>query len=128
MSIYPYVYRIDHPTGEFYIGSRCANKLPALLDFGNKYKTSSKYLSYPFEEYNQTIIAEFFTDSAQSDAYDFEQELIFKNWGNPMLVNKSCYFGKRKWSTAGMKRKPFTAAHRKKLSDANLGKQLSVRA
>ena len=30
MNIYPYVYKGVHPiTGEFYIGMRCANKLPA---------------------------------------------------------------------------------------------------
>jgi len=81
MNIYPYVYRIDHPSGEFYIGSRCANKVPAAQDFGIRYKTSSNHLSHPFDEYTQTIVAEFYLPTGAADAYDFEQTLIFEHWG-----------------------------------------------
>lgn len=101
MNIYPYVYRVDHPTGEFYIGSRAGNKVPAELDLGYIYKTSTKLLSHPFEEYSLTIVAEFFTDTAKADAYDFEQTLIFEHWGDPLLVNKACHYGKARFSTAG---------------------------
>jgi hypothetical protein len=121
MNIYPYVYRIDHPNGEFYIGSRCANKVPAKQDLGIKYKTSSKSLTYPFEEYKLTIIAEFFNDTAKQDAYDLEQKLIFENWNNPLLENKICHYGKTRFSTAGTK---LSDEHRKKL----IGKKISKKA
>ncbi len=39
-NVLPYVYRVENMvTGEFYIGYRSANKLPAKLDLP-KYKTS----------------------------------------------------------------------------------------
>jgi len=113
MNIYPYVYRVDHPSGEFYIGYRSANKVPAADDFGIR--------SYPFEEYTQTIVAEFFTDTAKANAYDFEQALIYENWENPLLVNKRCYHGKIRFSNAG--RKPSDEA-RRKMSEAKLGVKL----
>jgi len=143
MNIYPYVYRIDHPSGEFYIGYRAANQVPGEADFGHIYKTSSKHLSYPFEEYTQTILAEFYLSSGKDDAYDFEQAFIYENLENPMMVNKRCYYGsKRRFSMSGKTltvetkakmseakrgkaRKPFSEETRRKLSEANRGKTLS---
>lgn len=102
MNIYPYVYRIDHPSGEFYIGYRCANKVPASKDLGIKYKTNARHLSYPFNEYALTIVAEFYLLTAKDDAYDFEQSLINEHWGNPLLANKNCRCGsKARFSNAG---------------------------
>jgi len=121
MNIYPYVYRIDHPIGEFYIGSRIANKVPAEDDFGNIYKTSSKYLSHPFEEYTRTILAEFFTNTAKDDAYDVEQALIFEHWDDLLLVNKSYYFGKKRFKVS----RPMSAEHKKRIGNANRGKVYS---
>ena len=61
MNIYPYVYRLDHPiTGEFYIGYRSANKVPASEDLGIRYFTSSKTVKPRFHEFRFCIIAEFF--------------------------------------------------------------------
>jgi len=140
MNIYPYVYRIDHPTGEFYIGYRAANTVPAEADFGIKYKTSSNQLLHPFEEYAQTILAEFYLPSGSDDAYDFEQALIFENLGNPLMVNERCYYGsKARFSRAGKKHsdkakekmsaakvgkdiKPHSAERRAKMSEAQRGK------
>jgi len=124
MNIYPYVYRIDHPSGEFYIGYRVANQVPAEQDLGIKYKTSTKHLSYPFEEYNIAIVAEFFTDTAKSDAYDFEQALIYEHWSNPCMANKSCYYGsKARFRNPGGK--PHTQEHKSALRQAAVGKVLS---
>jgi len=95
MNIYPYVYRIDHPSGEFYIGYRAANTVPAEKDFGHIYKTSTKRLSYPFEEYSQTVLAEFYLPTGADDAYDFEQLTIFEHWCDPRLVNKHCSYGNK---------------------------------
>ena len=93
MNIYPYVYRGTHPTtGEFYIGMRYANKHPAEQDLSCYYKTSSNIVKPRFNEFNWTVLAEFFTKEA---AFDFEQELIHENFGSPSCLNKSCMFMKQ---------------------------------
>ena len=93
-NIYPYVYKCTHRvTGEFYIGVRYANRLPAELDFPN-YKTSSKKVKPIFDEFHWEIIALFFT---KEDAYDFEQELIFENFNDPLILNGSCFHNKSRW-------------------------------
>ena len=114
---YPYVYRIDHPTGEFYIGYRKANIVPANDDFGHLYKTSASVLSHPFEEYTHTILAEFFTGDG---AYDFEQQTIFENWNDPLIANKSCRHGGLRFVNAG-----HSEETRAKLSEARKGKKMS---
>ena len=87
MNIYPYVYRLDHPiTGEFYIGYRSANKVPAEQDLGHKYFTSSKIVKPRFHEFEYQITAEFFD---KSSAYEFEQILLRENWGNGLLLNRN---------------------------------------
>lgn len=92
----PYVYRLDNPiTGEIYIGYREANELPSHLDLP-EYRTSSKYVEPRFEEFNRTIVAEFFIGT---DAYDHEQLSIYENWDNPLLLNKQHYHGKKRWKT-----------------------------
>jgi len=112
-----YVYRLDNPiTGEIYIGYREANKLPSHLDLPN-YKTSSKYVKPRFEEFNRTILAEFFLGT---DAYDHEQLTIYENWGNPLLLNKQHYYGKSKW-----KSEPCSDETKTKISVANKGKPCS---
>jgi len=121
MNIYPYVYRIDHPSGEFYIGYRCANTVPAEADFGHIYKTSTRHLSYPFEEYTQTILAEFYLPTGKDDAYDFEQALIYENWDNSQLVNKS-------YNINGLRFKfnKHSDEAKRKISEASRGKTLSA--
>jgi hypothetical protein len=138
MSIYssskamPYVYICTHKvTKQFYIGYRCANldhNRPSHLDLP-KYKTSKKSIKQNFLEYNWVIVAEFFdTDSA----YDFEQKLIFDHWGDPMLINESCYYSKPRFKSKALtaehkqaislaQSKPKTTEHRQKLSEANIG-------
>lgn len=152
MHIYPYVYILTHPSsGEFYIGFRSKNKVPSALDLGHEYFTSSKLVKPRFNEFEVTIVAEFFDVDA---AYDFEQLLIHENWDNPLILNKSCRYGasprftaagqpqsdetkrkrsksregyvhsaetKRKMSEAH-KGKPKSAEHKLHISEANLGK------
>lgn len=133
--VYPYVYRLDHKTsGEFYIGFRSRNTVPAVDDLGTKYFTSSNLVKQRFSEFDFVVVAEFFDSN---DAYDFEQLLIHENWGNPKLVNKSCCYGVvPRFTTAGMtmsdqtkekisaalKGKKLSAEHKAKLLAANIGR------
>ncbi len=95
MNIYPYVYRLDHPTtGEFYIGYRAANKTSAYQDLGYKYFTSSRLVKPRFHEFDCKILAEFFDKNA---AYDFEQQLISECFNDSLCLNSSCYMNKRRF-------------------------------
>lgn len=129
----PYVYMCIHKeTKKFYIGYRCANTIhnrPSHLDLP-KYKSSNPEIKKNFNEYDWFIVAEFFHSDS---AYDYEQQLIHDNWYNPLLMNKSCFYLKKRFKptvlTEDHKRaisiaqsKPKTEIHRKKLSDANKGK------
>ena len=135
MHIYPYVYRLDHPiTGEFYIGYRSANKVPAAEDLGFKYFTSSKVVKPRFHEFDFKIIAEFFDFK---DALFFENNLIMSEWGNNKLLNK--HFGGIKFSTTGTKKsmcarlavsnankgRGFSEDHKRKISTSLLNHQVS---
>jgi hypothetical protein len=57
----------------YYIGYRYANYDPSSEDFGNKYFTSNDYVRENFDNFEHTIIAEFYT---KEDAYAFESQLI----------------------------------------------------
>lgn len=116
----PYVYWCEHKeTKEFYIGYHETNKLPSHLDLP-KYKTSSKIVKPIFDEFNYWILAEF---EIGDDAYDFEQLLIFENWSNSLLLNKSCHYGKKaRFKTQkGIKFGPMTIEYRKKISKTKTG-------
>jgi hypothetical protein len=133
MTIYnqvkPYVYRIDHPSGNFYIGYRYANKVVAVEDFGILYQTSSNKLKHPFHEYKQTIVAEFETGY---EAYDFEQKIIYDNIGNVLMENGVCHYGKTRFlfygphskntiekMSAAKKGRKYSEEHRKNISYAH---------
>jgi hypothetical protein len=92
----PYVYICTHKeTNQFYIGYREKNvKLnrPSHLDLP-EYKTSSTTVNPDFHDYTWTIVAEFFDPS---HAYTFEQQLIFDNWENPLLLNGYYRLGEQK--------------------------------
>jgi hypothetical protein len=87
----PYVYRLTHKlTGEYYIGSRYTKKLnlPPEEDIV-LYQSSSKTIHISgFDNFNYEIIALFFAESARQDSYQFENNLIKENWGDPLLLNK----------------------------------------
>ena len=91
----PYVYKgTNLKTGEFYFGYREANKVPAHLDLGIKYKTSAPKIKERFDEFQWEIVAEFATGI---EAYDHEQLLIFESWDIDGLLNKSCFHGKERF-------------------------------
>lgn len=82
----PYVYMLVHRiTGQFYIGYREANNLPADQDL-TSYGTSSKYVAaLGMSSFDWSIIAEFYDGR---DAYDFEQQLIREHRTNPLILNR----------------------------------------
>jgi hypothetical protein len=101
--ILPYVYRLVHKeSGAFYFGYRSKNVTLSLRsedDLGVKYFTSSRIIRKSFSEYTYEVIAEFFDKNL---AYDFEQELIRENWGNPLLLNKHYHAeDKSRWKNDG---------------------------
>jgi hypothetical protein len=92
----PYVYKlVNKLTDEYYIGYRKNNKHSAEDDLGVYYFSSSKYINKNnFDQY-QIFIIEKFDDYLE--AYTFEQELIFSNWKDPLLLNESCFYGKKRF-------------------------------
>lgn len=93
----PYVYYGTHKkTKKFYIGYRKNNvELARTSDQDLPlYKTSSKEVKPIFEQFDWIILAEF---ENGDDAYDFEQSIIFENWGNLLLINKSCFFNHKRF-------------------------------
>jgi hypothetical protein len=91
----PYVYLCTHKiTEEFYIGYRSNNNVPSSTDLGSVYFTSSSIVKPRFSEFNFKIIAEFLDKGA---AYDFEQYLISLHFHNPNCLNRSCYYGKKRF-------------------------------
>jgi hypothetical protein len=135
VEVKPYVYKLTHPeTGEFYIGSRVANKEPWHTDLP-KYRTSSKYVKPRFDEFDWQVLMIF---EKPECAYDFEQYMIHEAWGDPLLLNKHCRWGSEvRFSTIGVTPTPEVrekirqaAANpspetREKMRQAHLGKTLS---
>lgn len=119
----PYVYMgIHKTTQELYIGYRELNKLPSHVDLF-RYRTSSIIVKPKFDEFEWVVLAEF---KIGNDAYDFEQQLIFESWGNPLLLNRSCHYKnhKRFKASKGFKKGPQSEEHRSKLSISHIGKKL----
>jgi hypothetical protein len=118
----PYVYVCTHKeTNQFYVGYREVNvklNIPSHLDLP-EYKTSSTIINPDWENYTWFILAEFFDPS---HAYTFEQQLIYDNWDNPLLLNGHCNIGKNQFRRSG----PHSDETKQKLSDANKGKTLSA--
>ena len=111
--VHPYVYVCTHKiTKEFYIGYREKNtKLNITSDVDlPRYKTSSKQVKSEFDNYDWQVIAEFLVGN---DAYDFEQQLIFENWDNPLLLNKNCRYTSKKRFKSGMTGKTHSTKTRK---------------
>jgi len=72
--VLPYVYRcIEKDTGNFYIGYRFKNTVPAEEDFGKYYFTSNDYVKNNFDKFYCEIIAVFFD---RKSAFAFETQLI----------------------------------------------------
>lgn len=129
----PYVYLCVHKvTKRFYIGYRQSHikyNRPSHIDFPI-YRTSCDKIKNNFLDYDWYIVAEFFNGD---DAYDFEQYLIYSHWKDPLLINESCYYQKKRFKSKPLtdehksaisvaQSKPKSKSHKKNLSIANTGK------
>ena len=110
----PYVYRLIHKqTGQFYIGYRCANKLSPEEDI-IIYQSSSKTVkTMGFNNFNIEIVAMFFS---KLDAYDYEQQLIYENIDNELILNKSVYINGKRFVNHG-----HTDETKRKMSESRKG-------
>lgn len=73
-SVLPYVYRcVERETGNFYIGYRFKNTVPASEDFGTHYFTSNEYVRNNFDKFDYEIVSEF---PDKKTAFEFETKLI----------------------------------------------------
>lgn len=131
----PYVYMGTHKlTKKIYIGYREANTKPSHIDLFD-YRTSSRIVNPDFDQYDWYIVAEF---NAGNDAYDFEQQLIFEHWDNPLLLNGTCHYGKQRFKASKGVNKgatpwnkgkiigPNSVEHCKNISAGKTGKSHSV--
>lgn len=84
----PYVYRIiNRGTGEFYIGSRWANKHPAHSDLGILYFSSSKHKTIIQENLKEFEFEILLISESKFYVYEIEQEFIKINFKNPLILN-----------------------------------------
>ena len=111
----PYVYLGVHKRSKkFYIGSRLTTnrRYPSHQDIF-QYKTSSKLVRPIFDEFDWTIVAEFFDPDS---AFLFEQELIKEHWDDPLLLNQQYREGNKGiFHSAGLTR---SKRHKQAISDA----------
>lgn len=113
----PYTYIITHSiTGEFYIGSRSANRTQASTDLWRSYFTSSKLIlerikSEGTDSFVAQVINEFDTPE---EAFAAEQLLISEHISNPLCLNKTYQLnGKQAFLTTGTKREHSTETRQK---------------
>lgn len=115
----PYTYIITYNrTGEFYIGSRSANRASAADDLWHTYFTSSKIVKERIKSegtdcFTAQVIDEFETPE---EAFVAEQILISERISNPLCLNKTYQLnGKQAFLTTGSKRE-LSADTRRKIS------------
>ena len=85
MNVWSYVYKLTHKvTGQFYIGYRGANKLPAAEDLPKYRSSSQKVKEMGFDNFNWEILAEFQTPE---EAYGHENRLIAESFDSPLCLN-----------------------------------------
>jgi hypothetical protein len=89
-----YVYKITFNDESFYIGYR-GTKRPVDQDFLVRYFSSSKIVRERIKNgecHRGEILAIF---DQQQTSYEFEQQRIYDNFGHPLILNQSCYFGRK---------------------------------
>ena len=103
-----YTYKITHKESrQFYIGGR-GTKINPINDLGVKYFSSSKTLKKLIkisgsDSFHYEILKDNY--SSWKECYDSEQSMIFNEWGNILLLNKSCYYKKKDFGVIDNKSK-----------------------
>ena len=120
----PYTYIITYTsTGEFYIGSRSANRASAVDDLWHTYFTSSKLINERIKSegtdcFTAQVIDEFDTPE---EAFVAEQLMISERISNPLCLNKTYQLnGKQAFLTTGTNRS-HSAETRQKISKSLKG-------
>lgn len=111
---YPYVYKLTHKTtNQFYIGFRSAHTLEPEQDI-LIYKSSSRFVKeIGFDNFNAQIVAMFLD---KKSAYDFEQKLIYDNWNEPGILNRTVFLNGKSFLNIG-----HSEDTRRKMSATRLG-------
>ena len=90
--VLPYVYISKEKSSPyFYVGYRYTNFVPSTEDFGRYYFTSNEYVKENFDNFEHTIVAEFYE---AKDAYAYESQLI-KELNSEYLINSQKYRKKK---------------------------------
>lgn len=88
-----YVYRIEFSNGTFYIGYRGSKKEPE-QDLLIHYNTSSKKVKLLIESGDLCTYSIVSSGMSKEDAYNLEQELIYKEFNDDLCLNDACYYGR----------------------------------
>lgn len=112
MNIYhPYVYIVTHrQDGSYYFGMRSAHRTSPEEDLGVHYFTSNKRIQRNFHEYETQVIAVFLS---WEDAFTFENEMIERHWGDPLLLNHHFQRNPSSFSLKGFRRPDVSALNSK---------------
>jgi hypothetical protein len=95
----PYVYKLTHKTtNQYYIGYRCNNKLLPEQDILIYQSSSKKVKEIGFNNFNIEILATF---TNKQDAYDYEQKLIYENFDDRNILNKSVFYNQKRFVNSG---------------------------
>lgn len=118
----PYVYKLTHrETGEFYIGYRQSNILPAEEDLP-LYQSSSRLVKeMGFDNFDFEIVSEF---SSGDEAYIFEQRSIKKHIKDPLCLNRH-YINVDNGSNHFVRKGPLREESLKKMIESRKGQLLT---
>lgn len=116
----PYVYRLEHKdTGQFYYGVRMVNKVPAHEDLFVHYFSSSKTIEKMGRENFLYEVVQEFDD--RNSALAFEDRMIRTTASDQLSLNKARTSPEGKFYFYNEGR-TFSEEHRRKISEAGIGK------
>lgn len=127
MKYLAYTYLIKCPNGKSYYGYRAANKTSPEDDLWQHYFTSSKVIQELREQYSddEFIVTIDKTFETAEEAHEYETAFLTENdcVNSDDWLNQQCFpvFQDNK----GKKKPEFSEEHRRKLSEAKMGKKLS---
>jgi hypothetical protein len=123
-----YVYQINFSNGNFYVGYRGTNLEPE-KDLLIRYKTSSKVVKKLLKENILSVTYHIlYRNLSKEEAYDIEQEIIFRYFNSPYCLNQRCYHGKEKFGIITEEAKKTISEKSKKMwSDENFREKMIVK-